>query len=1005
MAAGPPPPGSSSGAASSSLSKTNLSHILPASAACHILGEDAVRAVVRSFLRHVAGSAGAGRGPAGSGVGSVGGVGGTGNFNASSGNGSGNAGSASMRPPSSQGSLSASQASQQSQQLDDPYAGLDDPTVPFPRHLFAESTLQPGESEEETEWVNAVGRALFYDFESRRGGVGGGGTAGMGGGEEAVAAGGWGPGQIPPEVWAVWARLTRIPSGGGALGLDKAGALSLGVLVPFAALPHAGPGGHMALFECLFHALAASPNANNAAGGMASGGSGAVKNLKSRVEEQMMGGAASAARVRSVLLLPDLIIFFAICRKYRAEATTPQLSKSEGRRYATLLASLLAFRVYDGYQKRGLVSRDTVHRFFADVHGEDSFQRPAVRRVLDALFTVEELGGGTGGGGDTRQQREKPHVTPAEFCRGISTTTNLHPATGHQSHVLLDWVLALGNSTLPETLLPSPSMHRLLRDKMDLLAVANPDRAVGSLCKKYRLGQGDLYEVKRRFRSVVELMSETDASADGGGGDEDDEGGGGKSNLPLEEDPTAAAAASAASTLTASGGPRNVIRKAAFIKAVSEAHETDGQGGYLTTALAELTFVGGWIMGNRRRRGDEDDKYWAMTDVLSFGCRAVRGDAMDPDPSGSEAGLLRFVFGTFLMLPRGQDGATENENEDDPGVSYSASNDDASSVAEDMSTLNRVQIGHMIELLVEHWAFRLATDSPPENDGDSDGDDDDDDDGGGEGSDASGSNKDEEEEESSEEEFDSDYSGEEDEEDYDSDEEGEGEQGRELHKQASEHIVVDESKVKTVDVTAASLLGMLPPNVDSSETTVTGRVKLDLLIDYVLDESLPSSEVGEGGYTDKPRPPSLTFPGFLNWYHSTSSSSAHLPKSDRRCGPYMLDLRLLGSILFGVRPSRPSMEQELVEEVQRRHKYRYPHMGKNLRGPPGTVWFVINVTWWRKWLNYCQGKEGVTASRLGRIDNNVLLENGSLAMRAGLRWKYDFEVRSKRRISVSPLFW
>jgi len=75
-------------------------------------------------------------------------------------------------------------------------------------------------------------------------------------------------------------------------------------------------------------------------------------------------------------------------------------------------------------------------------------------------------------------------------------------------------------------------------------------------------------------------------------------------------------------------------------------------------------------------------------------------------------------------------------------------------------------------------------------------------------------------------------------------------------------------------------------------------------------------------------------------------------------------------------------------------------MGKNMRGPPGTVWFVINVVWWRKWLNYCQGKDGITASRLGRIDNNVLLENGSLAMRAGLRWKYDFEVRreSEKRL-------
>ena len=1006
--------GGGSTTTTANISKTNLSHILPAASACQILGEDAVSAVVRSFLRHVAGSAGAGRGLAGSGAGSQSAP------NNNNNNGDGLGGGGGGRPHSSQGSLrSLASASQRSQASEDPRAGLADPAVPFPYRVFSEEaggSAAPGEAE--AAWVDAVVRALFYDFESRRdgisirgggihgdGGVAVGGTAGRGGGEEAVIGmGGAGYGCGEEEVLAVWQRLTRIAPGSGALGLDKASALGLGVLVPYAALPHPGSGGHLALFECVFHALAASPPSGGGNGNAnANAAASAVQNLKSRVEEQMMGGAAPAARARSVLLLPDLIIFFAICRKYRLEATTPQLSKSEGRRYATLLASLLAFRVYDGYQKKGLISRDTVHRFFADVHGEDSYRKPAVRRVLDALFTVEELvapADGGGGSTTTRQRRERPHLTPAEFCRGVSTTTSLHPATGDQSHVLLDWVLALGNAMLPEAaqllLRPGPAMRRLLRGKMDLLAAANPDRAVGGLCKKYRLGQGDLYEVKRRFRSVVELVSEPEPGADADGDADGDEGGDGKSNLPLEEDPTAAAAAAsaAASAQTAAGGARNVIRKAAFTKAVSEPNETDGQGGYLTTALAELTFAGGWIMGNRRRRGDEDDKYWTMIDALSFGCRAVRGDAMDP--SGSESGLLKFVYGTFLMLPRGRDNGAKNEEkgEDDefdyPGASDVVSKDDASSTAEDMSTLDRVQIGHMIELLIEHWAFRLATDSPPEIDDDSSDD--------GEGDSAgSGGEQDEEEEESSEEEFDSDYSGEEDEE-FDPDEDEEG--GRRLHKQASEHIVLDESKVKTVDVTAASLLGMLPPNVDSSETTVTGRMKLDLLIDFVLDESLPPSQVGEGDDTERRRPTSLTFPGFLNWYHSMSSSSAHLSKSERRCGPYMLDLRLLGSILFGVRPSQPSMEQDLVEEVQRRHKYRYPHMGKNMRGPPGTVWFVINVVWWRKWLNYCQGKDGITASRLGRIDNNVLLENGSLAMRAGLRWKYDFEVRreSEKRL-------
>ena len=279
------------------ISKTNLSHILPAASACQILGEDAVSAVVRSFLRHVAGSAGAGRGLAGSGAGSQSAPnnnsGGSGGNNGSLGGGGG-------RPHSSQGSLrSLASASQRSQASEDPRAGLADPAVPFPYRVFSEEAAG-GAAPGEAAWVDAVVRALFYDFESRRdgisirgggihgdGGVAVGGTAGMGGGEEAVIGmGGAGYGCGEEEVLAVWQRLTRIAPGSGALGLDKASALGLGVLVPYAALPHPGSGGHLALFECVFHALAASPPSGGGNGNAnANAAASAVQNLKSRVEE------------------------------------------------------------------------------------------------------------------------------------------------------------------------------------------------------------------------------------------------------------------------------------------------------------------------------------------------------------------------------------------------------------------------------------------------------------------------------------------------------------------------------------------------------------------------------------------------------------------------------------------------------------------------------------------------------------------------------------------------
>ena len=907
-------------------------------------------------------------------------------------------------PPSGGSSLSASASASAYAPGGDPYAGLDDPAVPFPYRLFATELTGPGEdggedggggeSAEEAGWVDAVAGALAYDFEAQQQ-------------QQQQQRGGGGREAVPPrEVLGVWTRLVRVSSA-SALGLDRATALGMGVLVPHASFPHPGGGGHQALFDCLFHALAASPQAmgdggrggmggggGGTGGGGGGGGGGSARDLKARVEEQMMGGAgsAAAARARSVLLLPDLIIFFAICRRYRHEATTTQLSRSEGRRYATLLASLLAFRVYDGYQKRGLVTRDTVQRFFADVHGDDSYQRPAVRRVLDALFTVEELAQADGAAGragaatpfssPAKQQRERTHLSPTEFCRGVAATTTLVPGTGHQAHVLLDWVLALGNATLPGSLVPSPSMRRLIGDKMDLLALANPERAIGGLCKEYGLGQHDLYEAKRRFRSVVELAADDDGGDGDGDGDGSDSGSAIGScstkeegrHLPLEENPTTSGPGG---TDSGAGGPRNVIRRAAFVRAASRPNEEEGQGGYLTPALAELSFQGGWIMGNRRRRGDEEDKYWTMHDVLDFGCRAVRGDAAGSETDDPEAGLLKFAFAAFLMLRR--TGASEDEDQD---VDEAAEAKDAEVDGGPMAGgrgLSRAQIGQMIVLLLEHAEFRLSADSPPPGSMSLRSDD------------SSISSEEENDDEGSESSRDEEGNVSDEEDEWDG--KGEGKKS-----EAFQQIEVDTAKVTTVDATAASLLGMLPPNLDASSITASGKVKISLLTDYVLDESVAEAPVGEDD--GKRRPPKvLSFSGFLNWYHSRSSSCAHLPKTDRRIGPYLLDLRLLASILFGLRPSRPTLEYSLVEEVQRRHKYRFPHQGTNLRGPPGTRWFVIHVGWWRRWLDYSQGKGGAAATRLGKINNHLLLaENGSLSLRSGLRWKNDFEL-------IPPLAW
>jgi len=52
-----------------------------------------------------------------------------------------------------------------------------------------------------------------------------------------------------------------------------------------------------------------------------------------------------------------------------------------------LLTCLLAFRIYDGYQRQNTLTRDTLQRFLSDIHGEDSYKTAAVQGMLDMLFS------------------------------------------------------------------------------------------------------------------------------------------------------------------------------------------------------------------------------------------------------------------------------------------------------------------------------------------------------------------------------------------------------------------------------------------------------------------------------------------------------------------------------------------------------------------------------------------------------------------------------------------
>jgi len=703
-----------------------------------------------------------------------------------------------------------------------------------------------------------------------------------------------------------------------------------------------------------------------------------------------------------------------------------------------LLASLLAFRIYDGYQRQNTVTRDTLQRFLSDVHGEESYKAPAVKQCLDELFTAADaaeksvprlaadapgagaIGSGVLGAIDAEKFMRGIHATMAFLPSSVSNTAlceKNRPSSLTASHILLDWILIVFNCMLPRVLPPPPKVaaHHLR------IVNSDPIRMIDALSAKYGLcddgdgGESDniLYEMRRRFHSLQQhnLTGSSDATKDkegGGSGGVDSNDEAPTSRLPLEESPPSSVGAAnmcpntgALLPPSAEEGedaesstprPRNVVDEHSFVVAVSRPNDELGHGGYLPAELARWTFracagraeeikaAGGgdlwqstrpagvnatsWEKKEQssRTKGGNGDCFWTMYDALSFGCDAVRWDAVNTTCSDDDAlidlqivkiekfkadmPLLRLAFKAFLQLPRQEKHALD-------------------------SVLTKSQVGKMLLLLLEHESFRLEADSPPEVSsresrnswstlrGDSKGDD-----------------------------------------PLDNDD---------FLRNLSKTTDGLENVLSTfVDASYASLLGLMPPKIDSTKFDTTSRteesqkddpspahlVPLSVLVDYAMSESC--------GKSADDCPPTLDFKGFVKWHLHLASNDTNeaIPISQTRLGPYMMELRLIASVLFGLRPASPAMERCLIEEIQRRHKYRYPRIkdgSSQPRGPLGTVWYVINADWLRQWNQFSKGKEGVT--ELGKIDNNMLLsEEGILSLKQGLHWKQDFEL-------LEPLAW
>ena len=951
------------------------------------------------------------------------------------------------------------------------------------------------------------------------------------------------------------------------LGLTKHSFLKRGILFPPTSVPNRGINGHMALMDCIFNALATTPPSLDSYGNSRDIGSGSSSEYVNNMLDDAVN-AASALNARAVnsspgkkgsrtlsdesqiqtikssvlnrvrnkqqqqqqprILLPDLIILFAICRLARDEMeyigfieqekrleeeskssnmkegemeseqaesedddnAPPRRSESHGierkrsaspllnnsnitpppRKDGLILASLLAFRIYDGYQRQNILTRDTIQRFLSDVHGEESYKTPAVRGLLDRLFSYFPPPDPDGVHGSGRQHSssgaQQPRIlnsiNPDVFQRGIHSTLTFAPCPQGggdstskpkpsiiASHILLDWIITLFNCVLPSTGNHIPPPSKVCEYHLRIVN-SDPARMIDALAVKYGLyddsdcGNNNhdvgidnaLYEIRRRFHSVEqhsnnnvvtaeEEVSVVNDEASNETGkedppefDEDDTSKEEEESASEEEESSSAVGAanvcpetgtlllpeddeSSPASSSAMKQPKNSINEESFIRAVSQPSDELGHGGYLPSELARWTFraCAGRADEMRERQSDnlwqvDDDRseemkdvskksnvsnegndcYWTLYDVLSFGCEAVRHDAVKDDDSssstnggiptdiyekyGSEIPLLRLAFKTFQqVLP------------DDPDA------------GNDTTVLTRPQIGKMLLLLLEHESFRLEADSPPSssNDGDTDV-----------------RRADTRKPWSR----------------------PHGEEGVELvdDDEYLRNMGSNDTLSTLVDASFASLLGFVPSKLDLSQFTNPTRsassteplhsIPLGILVDYVIEEASDKSE------STGAAPSSIDFEGFVKWHlhlassESTSEGVMAMPIRETRLGPYLLDLRLIASVLFGVCPASAQMERQLIEEIKRRHKYRYPRSrdrSSQPRGPRGTVWYVIGAEWWRTWKHFTEGKvaDGDTRGSyvMGKIDNNSLLSTeGILSLKQGLHWHQDFEL-------VEPLAW
>jgi len=931
---------------------SGLSHILTASEACEILGQSTVRSIVKAFLRYISSLSAVGN--------------------------------PTLRKSTVQGN-----------------------DIPFWNFSHA---LDENESEDETYWVDLLTATLAYDFENESG-------------KDINVCPAW--------CIAGWHRLMNLPPQfsytnltsyqlqnsqklnalipSPLLGLDKSAFIRSGVVLPTCITPHSGKHGHLALMECIFYGLATPPpsltltriakasNVTPRSGYSTKALEDQLRNEYARFMIDPSQGSSYNAGIknnRTIILLPDFLICLAITQRYHTlfmdttsevSGIVPRQDQDEEEREKSLSSSKrnsritadgelaiislaeLTFRIYDGFQKKSYIDRDTLHRFLSDIYGENSFSRDNVKSVLDKMFMAKSLD-------DPSKIIELRDLKDSQYVRAIAKTVLIVDRDGSKNsvleHVLFDWFVMLGVALKPDFIshmddffVVSPTVAgigALLISKLETDERRSEDVSIKKLYAKFGiLDEGingvpssktnghnnmmDVFQVKRRFQSIIESGVKRKSTHDGeelmlDEGDPDDsdssieeEG----HNLPINENGSDVQP----SLHDLDETPRNAIDHSNFIYILSHGEDDNGHGGFLTPKLANLLFhmgrsrslqaVNESVLKSRvdsflgvdksidndqnMNSNTEERDYWELFDVLAFCCSAVR-DTVTDDCSVDRL-LLEYVFSMFLLLPD-----TTSTKEDIPKtISLKRT-----------KTLTRNQIGHMILLLLSQASFRIRTDSPDWDDTD------------------------------------------------------------ELF--YKDHGNLDEV---FVDSTGASILGIHPNMKDMNAESSRKEGKDDLMIplSLIVDNILFSIGIKD---TTEIQEMTMSFDQFLSW-SQISSTAVGLDASQIKIGPILLELRLIASVVFGVKPSSPSMERMLVKELNRRFKIKYPSSEHAKRGPIGTTWFIINAVWWREWDQYSK----LTSDNicLPKINNTELLHsNGGLALKSGLRFKDDFEL-------VAPLTW